>query len=133
MPLIGVGAFVVSSAGYGARFRYAIFPALCLVWAGLCAVMTLVRVDRAPTWAAEGIVFVVVAMLLVVAWVPQGSASDYRRSGPTWTSGLTTAAQTCTRNGTDEVEVVIRPTDLPPARSWSVRVDCVAAIAARGS
>lgn len=133
VPLTGVGAFVVSSAGYGARFRYAIFPALCLLWAGLCALQVLARVDRAPGWASESVVFTAVAALVFVAWVPHWSAGDYRRSGPTWTSGLTTAAQTCTRTGADEVEVVIRPTDLPPGRSWSVRVDCAAAVAARGA
>jgi hypothetical protein len=132
VPLTGVGAFVVSSAGYGARFRYAVFPALCLLWAGLCALQELARIERAPARATEGIVFAAAAVLLLVAWLPHWSASDYRRSGPTWAQGLATAAETCARTAADEVEVVIRPTDLPPGRSWSVRVECDEAIAARG-
>ncbi len=133
VPTVGVGTYVISAAGYGARFRYALFPALCLLWVGLCAVQTLSGMRRAPSWATGTVLFGTVAALLLVAWLPHWSASSYRRSGPSWSQGLDDAAARCAATRADEVEVVISPTDLEPGRGWSVRVDCADLIDSEGT
>jgi hypothetical protein len=124
VPVVGFGTYVVSTAGYGARFRYALFPALCLLWVGLFAVETLTTVRRKPNWATDTVLFGAIATVMLIAWLPQWSASPYQRSGDSWARGLDAAATRCANTVTDEVEIIISPTELPPGRSWSVRVNC---------
>jgi hypothetical protein len=62
--------------------------------------------------------------LLLVAWLPHWTATDYRRSGPPWRDALADAARACEGRSLEEVEVIISPSRPVADRDWTVRLPC---------
>src|SRR5205823_5684494 len=88
--------------------RYRVFPALCVIWSVLVTWEELLyaRRPRLPIdWRLAGIVVI----LLLVSWASYWRPTAYRRSGPTWTTALDSAALQCRNQRLKTVSVTISP------------------------
>ena len=117
----------------GTSYRYAIVPSLFLctflaasasrLWVATFHPSLAHRQARASRLFA-GLTILGVSILVILGWARGFSASEYRRSGPTWSASLASARATCrtTRPPTKTVLVPIAP--LVEGTPWSVRLDC---------
>lgn len=121
---------VVADAPYTfIGMRYQVFPAALLLLALLVPLRMAPGsvVDPAPAppraWTADArsqpLVLAVVAVWLLVAFVPSFRLSTPRSAGPAWSTGVATAEQACALEPDGVVLVPISP---PP--QWTVAVPC---------
>lgn len=100
--------------------HYAIFSAFCVSWSVLIAA-ELVGVTgegynlRSRQQGSVGIVF-----LLLLAFATHWTLSGLRRTGPTWSDGLTTAEEVCATTNSSAAPVRI----LPVYTDWWVELPC---------
>jgi hypothetical protein len=122
VPVTGALTWFGLTVPQGAPARYAIFPAMCLVWALLCAAETPASIAAAPhPWRQRSATLIAIG--LVACWLPHIGADSYRRGGPFWREVVHQSSDECERNRDAVAILHIPPTTLDPNR-WVVRVSC---------
>jgi hypothetical protein len=126
VPAAGGVLWLLLGVGLGDTTpRYAVFPAMCLTWAVLVAVETLVSgTSGLPASARRYGVSVVVIGIVLVGWLPHWRPPDFRSQGPTWGATVSSAERACAEDDLAEIEVEVPPltTEGPP--EWPVVLSC---------
>jgi hypothetical protein len=135
LSLLLSGLFMVVAVQFGGAgsHRYAVAPSLFLCTSLVAAVSRVAAAMFKPTTAhgdirvrrrISGLAILGVSILIVLGWIRGFSASEYRRSGPTWSVSLAAARSTCRKAdhpSTALVPIAPRGRGIGP---WHVDVPC---------